>query len=469
MQNRVRCLLILRDLFGIDLRCLAIFRIATALIILADLVLRFPFIVESHTDEGFFPRDLVVSPDCYFSLQMLDGSYAFQLGHFLLAGTAGLMLLAGYRTRLATATCWLLTISLHARNAFLLDAGDDLLRSMLFWSLFLPLGKRYSVDARTKVCTDPQIVLSPASVALLLQFAFVYFFAGVFKTGEAWRNGTAIEYALGQSQWIRPAGEFLRQYPTLMRILTPCVVWFEIIAPLCLFIPFRTRSVRMIVVPMFWLFQFGLATTIWLHLFPLITAIATIPFLSSIIWPYPVLKGQQADELVKVPRRTTVFWNSVFAVLATSIILVQATHFSKSLLPTQERIVSLIGWNAIWSMYSNMPEYSYHFSADATLQDGSTVDLINSEVTEGNRLRVQQFHQSYRIRYFLVTASSDCVDFPARYLTHLVYLWNQTHSPDRTVVRARILGTSKRIGSQEPEETTVLLDVGFSQLPPETR
>ena len=49
---------ILRDLFGIDVRCLAIFRIAMALIILADLVFRSRFIVESYTDEGFLPRDL---------------------------------------------------------------------------------------------------------------------------------------------------------------------------------------------------------------------------------------------------------------------------------------------------------------------------------------------------------------------------------------------------------------------------
>ena len=134
---------ILRELFGIDARCLGVFRIVIALIILADLLLRSPFIVENYTDDGFLPRDLLSAPDCYLSLQMLDGSYAFQVGHFILAGIGGLMLLVGFRTRTATAICWLLTVSLHARNAFVLDAGDDLLRSMLFWSLFLPLGLRY--------------------------------------------------------------------------------------------------------------------------------------------------------------------------------------------------------------------------------------------------------------------------------------------------------------------------------------
>ena len=469
MQQRVSC--ILRDLFGIDARCLAAFRIAIALILLADLIWRSPFIVECYTDDGFLPRDLVVSPDCYFSLQMLDGSYAFQLAHFIVAGIASLMLLVGYRTRVATITCWILTISLHARNRFLLDGGDDLLRSLLFWSLFLPLGLRYSVDARKKPATDPHIVLTPASAALLLQFACVYFFAGWFKTGEAWRNGTAIEYALGQTQWTRPLGMILRQYPTLLSYMTPGVLWFEILAPFALFIPFRTRQFRMVMIPVFWLFMLGLATTIWLHLFPLITATASIPFLSSIIWPYPatpnpvkansVTKGRKDDS-----NHGRVMWNYLFAGTATLMILVQAATYRNCPLPTEERVASLIGWNPIWSMYTDLSSYTLLFSMEATLQNGTTVDLINSDVTTSDRRRVQQFHQSYRIRQVLVLGSNACDEFPTRYLTHLVYRWNQCHTPDQSVARAKIIATTSQIRPTEPDKTDVLLDIGFSQMPP---
>lgn len=468
MQKRFSS--ILRDLFGIDVRCLAIFRMAMALIILADLVLRSRFIVESYTDGGFLPRELVVFPDCYFSLQMLDGSYVFQLGHFIVSGIGALMLLIGYRTRLATVVCWLLMVSLHARNKFLLDAGDDLLRSILFWSLFLPLGLRYSVDARKTRDTDPQVVLSPATAAVLVQFACIYFFAGWFKSDEVWKTGTAIEYALGQTQWIRPAGEFLRQYPELLRYLTPSVVWFEILAPICLFIPFQTRKFRMVVIPAFWLFMLALATTIWLHLFPLITATASIPFLSSMIWPYTPIADSDKAELVSRrrkndPKTRGVFWNCVFTVLATTTICVQAATHRNCPLPAVERVASLIGWNAIWSMYTDLPRYEYAYSTEATLQDGSTVDLIHSDVSTSDRLRVQQFHQSYRIRYFMESASNTWDGFHSHYLTQLVYRWNQCHSPARMVVRARILGTSKQIRTSEPYQTEVLLDVGYSQIP----
>ncbi|MCA9036037.1 MAG: HTTM domain-containing protein [Planctomycetaceae bacterium] len=461
---------ILRDMFGIDARCLGVFRIVIASILLADLALRSRFIVENYTDDGFLPRDLVVAPDCYMSLQMLNGSYAFQVGHFVLAALSGLMLLVGYRTRTATALCWLLTISLHARNTFLLDAGDDLLRSMLFWSLFLPLGLRYSidgrhVDGRRDVIPDQRIILSASSAALLLQFACVYFFAGWFKTDPEWTAGTAIERALGQTQWIRPAGQWLGQYPTLLRYMTPAVVWFEIIAPLCLFIPWRTRTIRMFVIPAFWMFQFGLGMTIWLHIFPLITAAATIPFLSSLIWPEESEKNTKAETVTtaagsKHTMRRRIVWNSALAVLAATTIVIQAANFGKNFLPTEERIVSLIGWNAIWSMYTTTPKYSYQFSSEATLANGETIDLINSEVTTTDRMRVQQLHSSYRFRYFLETASSACPGFPSRYLAHLVYRWNQTQTEDRFVVNARIIGTAKAIGEPGPGESTVLLEMG---------
>ena len=303
---------------------------------------------------------------------------------------------------------------------------------------------------------------------MLLQFACVYFFAGWFKTDEKWAAGTAIEHVLGQTLWIRPAGDFLRQYPTVLRYMTRAVVWFEIIAPLCLFIPFKTRHIRMFVIPAFWMFQFGLAITIRLHIFPLITAAATIPFLSSVIWPNSVGKNRETQGTAnvagrKVAGRGRIVWYSTLAVLAATTIFIQAANFGKSLWPTEERIVSLIGWNAVWSMYSSTPENSYQFSAEASLADAETIDLVNSEVTTSDRRRIQQLHQSYRFRYFLETASSACPDFPSRYLAQLVYRWNQTQTADRFVVQARIIGTTKPIGRPDPGESTVLVEIGFRQ------
>jgi len=461
---------ILRDLFSIDARCLGVLRIALALLLLTDLLLRSRFISETCTDDGLLPRDFVPAPACYMSLQMLHGSWAFQLVHFLVAGLSSLMLLIGFQTRTATILCWLLTISLHARNEFILDAGDDLFRSLLFWSVFLPLGARYSLDSRRLRTAATLIVLSPATAALLLQFASVYFTAGWFKLDPAWKDGTAIEYALGQTQWILPTGEFLRQYPEVLRLLTPTVVWFEIIAPVLLFMPFWTRAFRVIVLPAFWTFQASLALCIWLHIFPLIAAVGTIPFLSSVIWP---IRPEHISDKVEhrsnsarnVRGKSVALRNGLLASLAISLILFQAANFGKSLLPVQERVLSLIGWNVIWSMYSNLPRERFQFSTEGTLQNNAQVDLVNTEVTTATRLRMQEFHQSYRSRYFLQTASAAFPEMPTWYLTSLVFHWNQCHASQHRVRRARIVVTTESIARPGPTQATILLDTGFTAAP----
>ena len=112
-------------------------------------------------------------------------------------------------------------------------------------------------------------------------------------------------------------------------------------------------------------------------------------------------------------------------------------------------------------MFSKTPKYSYQFSAQATLANDEIIDLVDSEIATRDRMRVRQFHRSYRFRYFLQTAASACPDFTSRYLTCLVYHWNRAQTADRFVRQARIVGTAKAIGDPAPSETTVLVEIGF--------
>lgn len=67
----------LKELFGIDVRSLAVLRIGLACIILWDLLFyRWPMLELFYTDGGILPRDLVqtFSGEGYWSLYFLDGS-----------------------------------------------------------------------------------------------------------------------------------------------------------------------------------------------------------------------------------------------------------------------------------------------------------------------------------------------------------------------------------------------------------
>ena len=161
----------LQQLFGIDFRSLAVFRIAVAILILIDLFQRSRFLQALYTDLGVLPRQLVGPRPPQFSIYLIDGSYGFQLLAFGLAGIFALMLLVGYRTRVSTIGSWLMLVSLHARQFLLHDGGDLILSMMLFWAIFLPLGACLAIDGRRDAAPrSSPTLLSAATVAILIQF-----------------------------------------------------------------------------------------------------------------------------------------------------------------------------------------------------------------------------------------------------------------------------------------------------------
>ena len=72
------------------------------------------------------------------TLLQLVNSLTFAALLFLVAAAGAGALLLSYRTRLATLLSWVLLVSVQNRNPLLGQGGDDLLRMLLFWGLFLP-------------------------------------------------------------------------------------------------------------------------------------------------------------------------------------------------------------------------------------------------------------------------------------------------------------------------------------------
>jgi len=133
----------------LDLRSLAALRVALAAVLLLDLADRSRDLTVHYTDLGVTPRASVVaeSGSWRYSLHLAAIDTFGQGVLFCLSGAFAAALLVGYRTRIATIGSWLLLGSLHARNWLLLNSGDELLLMLLFWSMFLPLGARWSLDA----------------------------------------------------------------------------------------------------------------------------------------------------------------------------------------------------------------------------------------------------------------------------------------------------------------------------------
>ena len=163
------------ELFGADLRSLALLRVVLALLVLTDLAIRATDLYQHYADAGVLPRTVLVeevlSP-WVFSLNLMNGEPSFQA---LLFGVAALGMLVGYRTRLMIFVMWVLLLAIHLRNPLVNNSSSLLLRMLLFWGMLLPLGAYWSVDrARSALPRPSPRFLSLATFGLFMQIAFVY-------------------------------------------------------------------------------------------------------------------------------------------------------------------------------------------------------------------------------------------------------------------------------------------------------
>ncbi|MBE9125805.1 MULTISPECIES: DCC1-like thiol-disulfide oxidoreductase family protein [unclassified Coleofasciculus] len=280
----------LKELFGFDLRSLAAFRIGIALILIADLIIRSSDINTLYSDTGVLPRTAlndIIKP-WYWSVYSLSGQPLVQTLVFLLAGLIAVALLVGYRTRLAAIASWAMLISLHNRNPAVLFAGDDMLRALMFWAMFLPLGACYSIDSALNTSTKPlpKRILSGATFALTLQICYVYIFSAAFKTTSPtwWPDGSAVYYALSFDQYAVPLGQFLLNFPPLLTAFTFATLVLEWLGPLFLFVPFRTTFFRCATIVTFILLHLGFGLTLHIGLFAALGMFTWLVFIPTEVW-----------------------------------------------------------------------------------------------------------------------------------------------------------------------------------------
>jgi hypothetical protein len=274
-----------REFFALDLRSLALMRIGLAVMVLVDWIDRLPDLQAHYSDAGIVPRD-VVTGVLPISVHFFHGSVWFQAVLFGLALVFGVLLLVGWRTPLVCLASWFLLISVHARNPALMQGGDQLLRMLLFWGIFLPLGACYSVDAaRSGGPPAERRVLSPASFAYIVQLCLVYFFASAWKWSPEWRSeGSAVFLALRVESFTTRFAYLLLDYPELLRYLTYATVWLETLGWALLFLPFNVGFQRVLAVSLFVLFHLGLALTMELGNFPWVCMVAWLAILPPSFW-----------------------------------------------------------------------------------------------------------------------------------------------------------------------------------------
>ena len=271
-----------------DLRALACMRIGIAAVIILDLLIRASDLEAFYSDTGVLPLEVLFKHgwnEYFISIHTMSGLWEIQLVLFLLSFFCALMLLIGYRTQLFTVLSWFLLLSLHNRNGFILQGGDDLLRMVLFWCMFIPWGTRYSYDS-LRLSSKERSLVTPVSVALfayLLQVAYLYTGSALLKGPEWSSEFTALYYTYSLDQIAFPITKYLYYHPTLLKELTRIAFYFELLIPVLFFFPFAHSFFRSLAVVLIVLFHMFNEFTLFIGLFPIIGIMTAIGILPTVV------------------------------------------------------------------------------------------------------------------------------------------------------------------------------------------
>ena len=386
---------ILSTLFIIDPRSLAVFRILLAALLLVDLMIRAMDMGGMYTDLGMFPRQVIherYTTVWNWSFHTAGGSWGFQAFLFSVAAVLALAVLVGFKTRFAVVGSWLMLISLQNRVPPILNAGDDLCRMLLFWAMFLPLERSWSIDAlepRRRLGATP--VLSVASGAVLLQMAMMYLQSAFFKSTPDWFRGDVFAGTLAHDFYAKPAGAWLLQFPGLLSAMTLGVFVLEWIGPLLLFSPRCTARLRMAAIAGFAAMHLGIELSLNVGLFSWVSLAGLTLFLPAEFWQLRGLRrmvspATEFQPSAKAEReQTTVFYGAqaicLFSLLYV-IVINLANLLGKSGAPTgpigSRFLNTACGLGQKWNMFEDTPSNDGWYVARAKLRDGSEVDLLKN-------------------------------------------------------------------------------------------
>lgn len=300
----------------LDLRSLALFRILLAVAVLMHVAMACVDLGWLYTDAGFITREAVratngsqVLPVYGWGFFFWNGSFAWAAFGMVLTALFAVGLLLGYRSRLMAALLFFMTLSLHMRMPLITNAGETLLRFALLWATLLPIGARFSLDRglgpafaeaveRSDPPSDdggPARPPSPpphraalwggvAGLALVTQIGYTYLFAGLFKSGPTWWNGTAVRDVLSQEMYSRqPFADLLLAVPdVLMRPLSFGLLWVELLGMAFLFVPLP--RVRLVTVLALMGLHLGFTVFMTVGLFPMYCIAWLSALLPPLVW-----------------------------------------------------------------------------------------------------------------------------------------------------------------------------------------
>lgn len=412
-----------------------------------DLFFRFQNFEAHYANVGVLPTNVIkiYYPfyQYYFSLHNILDSLIHEKILFYIHFLLIVLLLVGYKTSLFTLLNYIFLLSLHHRNPLILQGGDDLLRLTLFYMIFLPWNKFYSIDAylSRKKSQRQNITINEFSwmyIVFYFNVAFVYLFSAMLKTSEEWRQtGEAIYYALSLDTLRYGLGHWTYTKFTLMKFGTFFVFYIlEVLAPILLILSFNSL-IRNI----------GAFLIIFLHLLILThLRVGVFPFI-GITTALMVLDIRPHNKVKTLQFSKPSFYFSMIIfilILRYNLATLNTKYFNITLL--EDRLLNSIGLSQRWNMFSpGVKRYEGYLILRGIRKDNTEWDIMHNtaqihyEKTQENF----QYLKEDRWRKFLENYEQVQYNFVKPYFCYyLIRQWNSQH-PENTIEALNILFMKK--------------------------
>jgi Vitamin K-dependent gamma-carboxylase len=222
---------------------------------------------------------------------------------FGLASAASACLVLGWHTRIASIVAWTVITSLNDDAPALTSAADGLLALLLFWGIFLPLGRMWALDARREPPPPARTLTSVATAGVLVQMGTMYFFSGVGKWTPPWLDGTALGLVLSNPNVTRHAGILLTNWWIVPQLMTRFTLAAELMAPLLMFSPWKTTALRSGALGILIAMHVGIQVTMKVLMFSIVALAGLTCFIPLVWWEsFPLNRlASLCDRLCSVP------------------------------------------------------------------------------------------------------------------------------------------------------------------------
>jgi hypothetical protein len=278
---------LVRDLyFTFDRRTLGFSRILLGFLLLMDVVHRGAAWSDLYSSVGVLPTPLNLQrPQAWGAFSIFNAFSSPGELRVLWAVMAinAFCLMVGYRTKATQMMALVLHVGMNGRVLLIENGGYVVNNLLLLWTMFLPLGDRFSIDAlrasyrrRREVTAadlndrsdllakgvgDPYVSL--LGLVLMIQIAAIYYFNVIHKTGPNWRNGTAVHFVLYVNRMATPVIGLLRDHvPNFLALfMTRATMAFEASIPVLLLQPLARSWARRGVIFMMCTLHLAFGTT----------------------------------------------------------------------------------------------------------------------------------------------------------------------------------------------------------------